>query len=66
MAADDALTVCLPVLAADVAVIADLARHLPGGQAHVVAEARNHDAYVATYQRAKYADTVAAEDILDL
>jgi hypothetical protein len=66
LAADEGLTVCLPVLAADVAVIADLARGLATSQAHAVAEARKHHSYLATYQRPAYAGTMADEDILDL
>lgn len=54
------------VLATDVAPIAELAGNLPYDLAHAVSTAHRQDALLATYERAKYADAVNADDILDL
>ncbi|HZM74086.1 MAG TPA: hypothetical protein VFC19_00080, partial [Candidatus Limnocylindrales bacterium] len=63
---DDGLAILLPVLAADVAAIAYLALQLTQPPAHAVTETRKHHAMLGTYHRKIYADTLAAEDILDL
>ena len=63
---DDGMAILLPVLAADVAAIAHLALQLTQPPAHAVTETRKHHAMLGTYHRKIYADTLAAEDILDL
>jgi len=63
---DDGMAILLPVLAADVAAIAHLALQLTQPPAHAVTETRKHHAMLGTYYRKIYADTLAAEDILDL
>jgi predicted nucleic acid-binding protein len=64
--ADDGPTVILPVLAANVAPIAVLATGMPCDRAHAASAATEHDALLATYDRAGYAAVIDENDILDL
>ncbi|HET8658330.1 MAG TPA: hypothetical protein VFM55_04940 [Micromonosporaceae bacterium] len=63
---DDGPTVILPLLAADVAPVAELTRTLPIDQAQAVTAASRHGALLATYERPKYAGAVDDDDMLDL
>jgi hypothetical protein len=62
---DDGPTVILPLLAADVALVAELTDGLPYDRAHAVSAAAQHTALLGTFQRSKY-QGVDPEDILDL
>lgn len=63
---DDGPVVILPVLAADVVPIAELAGGLPSDLAHAAHAAHQQDALLGTYERATYAKVVSEGDILDL
>lgn len=63
---DDGPTVILPVLAADVGSVAELAGRLPYDLAQAASTASRHDALLGTYDRAAYAAAVDPDDILDL
>jgi hypothetical protein len=62
----NAPTVILPVLAPDVALIADLPGQMPDDQAQAVVERAKHEALLGTYERSSYARNVDEDDILDL
>jgi hypothetical protein len=63
---NDGPTVILPVLAADVTPIAELTSNLPYDLAQAVYTAHRQDALLGTYERARYANAVNEDDILDL
>jgi hypothetical protein len=63
---DDGPTVILPVLAADITPIAQLTSNLPYDLAQAAHAAHRQDALLGTYERARYANTVNDDDILDL
>lgn len=63
---DDGPTVILPVLAADAATIAELTINLAYDLAHAAYTAHRHNALLGTYDRARYANAVNEDDILDL
>lgn len=63
---DDGPTMILPLLAADVAHIAELALLVPDDCAQAVVERGKHDAKLGTYQRNAYTGTLDEYDILDL
>ena len=63
---DEGPTVILPVLAADIAPIAEFAGSLPCDLAQAASDAGKHDALLGTYKRAAYAAAVSEDDILDL
>jgi hypothetical protein len=64
---DDGHTLVLPLLAADVPGIAELALSLPVDQAQAAAAAVTHGAVLATYHRTSYPPgTIHDDDILDL
>jgi len=63
---DDGRTEVLPLLAADIARLADLLRRLPHDQAQAVVASEAHDALLGTYDRRAYADVVDEYEILDL
>ncbi len=63
---DDGPAVILPVQAADVTPIARLTSNLPYDLAQAAHAAYQQDALLGTYERARYANTVSEDDILDL
>jgi hypothetical protein len=63
---DDGPAVILPVLAADVAPIAEFTDKLPYDLAHAAYAGLRQDALLGTYERARYAGSVSEDDILDL
>jgi hypothetical protein len=63
---DDGPTVILPVLAADVGPVAELAVRLPYDLAQAASTVGKHDALLGTYDRAAYAAAIDSDDILDL
>lgn len=63
---DDGPSLILPVLAADVASVAELAVRLPYDLAQAASMVSKHDALLGTYDRAAYSTAVDPDDILDL
>lgn len=63
---DDGPTVILPMSAADIGPVAELAEHLPFELAQAASAADQHDSLLATYDRSAYATTVDPDEILDL
>lgn len=65
---DEGPSVILPVLAADVGSVAELAAELSYDLAHAASAAAKHDALLGTYDRGAYATAVVVteDDILDL
>jgi hypothetical protein len=63
---DDGPTVILPILAADIILIADLTDNLRYDLAHAAYAAHQHDALLGTYERVKYANAALEDNILDL
>jgi hypothetical protein len=65
-AAAEGVAVILPLLAHDTLPIAARPAGVEPGVAHVLAEARNQGALVATYEVDRYRDDIDENDILDL
>jgi hypothetical protein len=63
---DDGPAVVLPLLAADVAPVAELATTMRYDLAQAASAAAQHDALLGTYDRAPYKAVVHDDDILDL
>ena len=63
---DDGRTVVLPLLATDVARLADLLGQLPHDQAQAVVASEANGALLGTYDRVAYASVIDDYDILDL
>lgn len=62
----DGPTIVLPLLAADIAHVVELALLLPDDQAQAASERNKHDATLGTYHRHAYKTALDDYDILDL